>query len=101
MGKTKRWGSWVFDSKRLVLELEEDRYEVDLETINDSAGMLDWIFQVHNKGWTTHEDMHNFLSALQFLFHPQATLCSFGVNREIDPVKVIEKNIRNGRNEWK
>jgi hypothetical protein len=96
--RTNKWGDWKFDKGRLVLELKEDRYEIDLEEITDSAQMLDWIFQLYNKGWTTPQEMYDLLGAFQALFVPQATLCSFGVNREIDPVKVIGKNIRNGLN---
>ena len=99
MEEIKQWGSWVLDSKRLVLTLEEDQYEIDLEEIRNSAEMLDWIFQLLNKGWTTPQMMYDFLIALECLFSPQSNICSFGVNREIDPVEVIEKNIRNGRSE--
>jgi hypothetical protein len=52
-------------------------YEVDLERVRDSAALADWIFQINGKIWATARVMKDLLEAVDSVFHPQATLCSF------------------------
>jgi len=77
--KTK-WGRWTLDRSELTLTHTHDhhRYEVDLAECTSSAGVLDWIFQLHEKTWMTPKDMRDLIEALSYIVDPQKTLCSFG-----------------------
>src|SRR5271170_5327875 len=83
----KRWGKWHFDKKSLELVYGHDRYRIDLKRIEDSAGMLDWIFQMTTKSYCTSRDLGDLVKAFDDLFYPQANLCSNGINEKINPTK--------------
>jgi hypothetical protein len=96
----RRWGTWTLDTERLVLVYDAHPhpvrrgdgsgvtegvpqytaflgpYELDLERVADSAGLLDWIFQIHGKSWATARVTKDLLNALDSILHPQASLCS-------------------------
>jgi hypothetical protein len=77
------WGTWEYRPANLTLIETESGYDVDLEQCNDSAGMLDWIFQVASKPWATPEKIGHLVQALNDLLRPQATICSFGKDRKV------------------
>jgi hypothetical protein len=83
------WGPWTYDPKSLTLNLGADhqaaRYYVDLEECRTSAATMDRIFQIAGKTWATPEVMHGLITAIDDLLDPQATLCSWGVER--GPIK--------------
>lgn len=88
------WGPWRLDAERLVLVFI-DGYEIDIETINSSAEMLDWIFQIHRKVWATPQVMADLVQALKDIFDPQANLCSFGIDERIEnPKEFLRQRIR-------
>jgi hypothetical protein len=75
---------WRFEPETRVLALyDEGRwiYEVDLERCRTSAGVLDWIMQVASKTWATDAVIAGLARGLKGLLNPQATLCSFGIER--------------------
>ena len=78
----RTWGRWRLDTDTLELIYRNDRgrdiYPIDLERMGTSAAMLDWIFQLHKKNWTSAEDLGDLIAALQDIFDPQGWLCSFG-----------------------
>ncbi len=78
----RTWGRWHLDIDTLELIYRNDRgrdvYPIDLERMGTSAAMLDWIFQLPKKNWTSGEDLGNLVAALQDIFDPQGWLCSFG-----------------------
>ena len=76
-----KFGPWKWDIERGVLVHEHSHYEVDLERMTSSAELLDWIFQLEGKTWMTREAMGHFIEAIQFIVHPQGTLCSMGCER--------------------
>ncbi len=82
-GTRPEWGPWRYERQNLTLVLREEscRYEVDLERCTSSAETLDWIMQVASKTWATPEGIAGLVHALRDLLQPQATLCSFGVER--------------------
>lgn len=86
----RRWGNWKFKRSNLTLIWKTGRftYEIDLETIRDSAAMLDWIFQFRRYGQATAEDVNNLLEALHTL-NPQANLCSTKMSKTINPRAVL------------
>lgn len=76
-----KWGNWSFDATNLTLVHENEKYEVDLETINSSSEMLDWIFQIRNKEWGTPQAVYDLLTAFEEILEPQSNYCSFGNNK--------------------
>lgn len=80
------WGKWRYNAHNLTLEYGNgfNPYYLDLEECKNSAGLLDWIFQVCNKSWMTTDERGHLLEAIDDLLHPQANLCSFGVDRKFD-----------------
>lgn len=87
-----KWGHWKLDRKTITLTLEiHPLYEIDLERIRDSAEMLDWIFQIFNKTWATPRIIFDLLNAFESIFEPQASLCPFGRNKQINPKLFIQE----------
>jgi len=72
------WGEWRFDPDVLVLVHDRWRYDVDLEEIDSSAEMLDWVFQIHRKG---DMDVVGFLRGLNAVLYPQENYCSWGEDK--------------------
>jgi hypothetical protein len=87
------WGGWVLDGNALVLTLKSHSYEIDLEGITDSAKMLDWIFQIRMKAWSTNDIVGDLISAFQDIFRPQGTLCGFGVDKTLDATAHLKKKL--------
>ena len=90
-----RWGDWILHADTLALEYrgEHGRYEIDLETITDSAQMLDWIFQVRIKAWVTNDVMGDLISAFEGIFRPQGSLCGQGIDKKLDATKFLKKRL--------
>jgi hypothetical protein len=79
----RAWGVWRLDAVRLCLVKVPGwpfPYEIDIERINSSAGLLDWIFQIAGKCWATPVVLRDLVTAFDDLFDPQATLCSCGLS---------------------
>jgi hypothetical protein len=78
------WGGWQYDAKVRVLTYISEDYEIDLEQCTTSAETLDRIFQIAGKVWGTPQVLGDLVQAIQDLLRPQATLCSFGVDRKFN-----------------
>lgn len=72
----KEWGEWSFDPKALII-VHAMGYEIDLEQVNSSAAILDWIFQIHGKTWCDAKCLHDLATAFRDILDPQAHYCSF------------------------
>ena len=106
----KQWGYWIFRSSNLVLELQNKRggwaYEVDLERINSTAQMLDWIFQLNHKnrlgdsiyGNENHDLIGDLIQALDDIFSPQANCCSCGKEKEFSGSKLAKEYAKKLKN---
>src|SRR2546425_321982 len=92
-----RWGDWELDAKRLCLVFQgvgHPGYEVNIEEIRDSAGMLDWLSQIQGKAWATPQVRADLHDALDDLFDPQANLCSDGRAKQIEnPLAFLRSRI--------
>lgn len=72
------WGNWRFNPDNLTLVWRK-WYDIDLEQINSSAKMLDWIFQcLKGQRGQQAEDMKDLLKAFGDIFNPQRNCCSWG-----------------------
>jgi hypothetical protein len=101
----RRWGAWTLDTERACLVYDAwqevrgngsgvtkgvPQYtaylgapEIDLDRIRDSAGLLDWIYQVEGKTWATARITKDLLSAFDAIFSPQQNLCTGGGSKTI------------------
>ncbi|BEP54526.1 hypothetical protein GmRootV118_17700 [Variovorax sp. V118] len=82
-----KWGNWTLDPKRNLLV--HPHYEVSLGEMKTNAVMMDWIFQILPKHWTTAEDIHELLTALDDIFIPQENLCGGGQDKQIDNPRAL------------
>ncbi len=88
-----RWGHWSFDAASACLDHDDPSYEVRVFEMKHSANVLDVIMQVAAKTWATDATVADLVRALQATLHPQANLCSMGVDRgPIDVTAVIASN---------
>jgi len=85
-----KWGNWSFDATNLTLVHENEKYEIDLETINSSSEMLDWIFQICNKEWGTPQVVYDLLTAFEEILEPQSNYCSFGNDKNANGSKLAK-----------
>lgn len=72
--RERKWGDWEFMPANLTL-LWCGWYEIDLEQVNSTAKMLDWIFQCRDR------DVSDLTNAFQAIFIPQKNCCSWGIER--------------------
>jgi hypothetical protein len=101
----RRWGLWTLDVERRCLVYDAwsevrgngsgvtagvPQYtanlgapEIDLDRIRDSAGLLDWIFQIEGKTWATARVTKDLLRAFDSIFSPQQNLCTGGGSKVI------------------
>jgi hypothetical protein len=71
-------------------------YPINLDRFTSSAAMLDTIMQVARKTWATPECVAGLVLALDYLLHPQATLCSGGSDMKLT-VAQIRNLVKHGR----
>jgi len=79
----------MYDAKTLVLTNVEHDYDIDLEDCCTSAKTLDWTSQLCGKTWMTPEDIGYLVQALDDLLGPQANLCSFDADKQLDVKKYL------------
>jgi len=62
------WGRWYLDKEHstlvFCLEPGNDVYDVPLDRIKTTVGLLEIVRQVHEKSFITNEDFRNFFRAL-------------------------------------
>ena len=66
-------------------------YDVDLETCNTSAEMLDWVMQVARKRWLSDAALGEYVRLMNRLMAPQACLCSFG--KDHGPIPNVRQHV--------
>lgn len=80
------------NDRKLTLDIYQNGdwiYDIDLETCNTSAGMLDWIMQVHSKSWCTPALLYEILTFLNiaclqiFDTTVQGAICSLGIDHRV------------------
>lgn len=69
------------DEAELTLVHGYPVYRIDLEEIDSSAAVLDWIFQiVGTKDWATAEVVEDLLRAFRDVLDPQKNYCADGAD---------------------
>ena len=70
-------------------------YWIDLDEIQSSAQMLDWILQIYHKGWAKNNSVvFDLIAAFDMIFKPQNNLCSFGMSKKINAKKYLKKRFK-------
>ena len=92
--KKIRWGNWFLDSDSMTLDyhfpdVDGAIYDVNIGECDDSAKLLDWIFQVIGKSWANEKVIYDLLSAIDEILMPQAHLCSCGENKTCNAKKIV------------
>jgi len=85
----RSWGEWEFrrspaDGRSLEL-VWQGHYAIDLERINNTAQMLDWIFHA----W--HRDGAHLVEAFEEIFRPRANCCSMGVEKRFSGKQLAQE----------
>jgi hypothetical protein len=86
-----KWGHWAFDAKSRSLTITTvnqfnvaiPQYTIPLDSMNDSASVLDWIAQLNEKTWVSPEDIGNLVKAIDDIFGLHS-FCGMGKNRNVD-----------------
>ena len=98
-----RWRGWRLLPEVPALEYEDHEvqgYRVDLDRMDTSAEMLDWIFQIYGKPWGGGiAALLGFVTAVDDVLNPQANLCSHGVDRPFTPERLrarVAEYVRTG-----
>jgi hypothetical protein len=79
----ERWGEWEF--KPNLTLVWRGHYEIDLESINSTAQILDWIFHA----W--HRDGDHLVEAFEAILAPRANCCSGGVEKKFSGAELAKK----------
>lgn len=85
-----QWGCWKLvcderDERTLECTKPDFSYAIKLKRIRNSAGMLDWIFQLkHKKNVIGPQEMYDLLTAFDDIFKPQQNLCPGGNDQVIE-----------------
>lgn len=85
----RNYGKWEYDPELMTLTYE-GHYEIDLEKIDSSAEMLDWIFQVNHKAWGWYAVV-DLIDAFDRLLSPQANYCSWGEEHNPNPTEILKE----------
>jgi hypothetical protein len=89
----QRWGQWRLNEKSGGLEYEDNEGEcllsIDLNQIDGSARMLDWIFWLSGHEWYTRQDLADLIHAFDDIFYPRANLCPGGCDQHMDAKKYL------------
>ena len=80
------WGPWQFNALNFTLSHVNHRgYEINLQSCNTSAEVLDWLCHISRKAWCSAQDAGHLLTAFNDLLSPQKNLCSWGEDKKFDP----------------
>ena len=60
-------------------------YEVDLEDMDCSAAVLDWIVQVSKKSWADRALVGELVESIDEILDLQGTYCSDGIEQRVPP----------------
>lgn len=90
------FGRWTINPEACTLEISpsgggHDTYQVALEEMQDSASILDWIFQLNEKTWATAEDVGYFVEAVEYLFG--RGVAGGGMDSPFDPKPILARKL--------
>jgi hypothetical protein len=88
----QQWGKWKLDRDRGAIFYDGPHdYWFPLAQVNNSAEVLDWIVQLHERTWSTPEDIGNLVAALDDIFDLQNNVCGCGIDHRFDAKQHVAK----------
>ncbi len=88
----KTWGRWTFNPKNACLEIEAGAggslYQTPMDKIDNSARILDWVFQLEEKTWISPQDLKDFVRAIAYIFG--RGVASGGKDHPINPKAILK-----------
>ena len=88
----EQWGNWKLDRDRRAIFYDGPHdYWFSLAQMNNSAEVLDWIVELHEKSWATPEDIGNLVAALDDIFDLQNNICGCGVEHRFNAKEHVAK----------
>jgi hypothetical protein len=88
----EQWGKWKLDRDRRAIYYDGPHdYWFSLGQMNNSAEVLDWIVELHEKSWATPEDIGNLVAALDDIFDLQNNMCGCGIDHRFDAKEHVAK----------
>ena len=98
------WGDWHFCKSNLCLDLLPKNhstkwshncpfYQIDLEEINNTAKILDCIYQLKGKNLSLYGEhvVRDLIDAFDDVLQPQANCCSWGGEKKFSGSKLAKK----------
>lgn len=89
---TTKWGPWTLNTTNACLEypLGASCYQIPVDEMTNSPQILDWIFQLNEKTWTSAADVGHFVEAVEEILGRH--VAGSGIDHEIDPKKTLTNN---------
>lgn len=84
------WGPWTLRKPLHILEHTPTGYRIDLDTIHDSASLLDWIFHLQAR----YIDIASLIEAFETILSPMNNYCPSGVSKRCSGKKLVAGYIR-------
>lgn len=86
------WGPWTLNTTNACLEypLGIEPYQIPVDTLKDSARILDRIFSLNEKTWATPDVVGHFVEAVEAIFG--RGVAGGGIDHEIDPTAALANN---------
>lgn len=67
-------------------------YEIDVDRVDGSAGVLDWMAQIFGKTWCTPIIFIGLMEAFDYLFNDvQNTICGDGIDKNVNLGELLKK----------
>jgi hypothetical protein len=92
--RRRRWNGWRLQGFCLAYHhpRRSGEYTIDVERFTTSAAVLDMVCQVAKKTWATGDCIHGLVRAINDIFNPQGSLCSFGIGKEM-PLSDVKRRV--------
>jgi hypothetical protein len=80
--KPLSFGRWTLNRATGTLDCPAVPYQIPLAELNNSAVILDWVFQIEEKSWATPDDVGQLVKAIVDIFGRH--VCGSGVDYPFD-----------------
>jgi hypothetical protein len=92
-GEPEAWKGWRLEGEHLVFPAYRSGsvYPIPVLRLGSSAAVLDTVMQVAKKRWADDRCIAGLVQALDDILRPQATLCSFGIDKRLTAAAIRER----------
>jgi hypothetical protein len=90
-------GPWTFLPDVCIVE-HTNGYYIDISDLSSAAQILDWVIQLADKTWCSHEDIGRLVRLLNSILKIQGNYCPGGADRRVASVRMLlEKRLQLAR----